>query len=115
MQTSADEFSNQKNNSAFTNGGFSVALKRTIELAQVLNVTVPSNWSEIADKITVLTDPASDVTLEFEGYNATIEVKQADVVLLTYPFGEPSNTASFSTVSDHTSVPQSTSSRRLPH
>lgn len=63
--TSADEFSNQKNNSAFTNGGFSVALKRTIELAEILNITVPSNWSDIADNMTVLTDPASGIVLEF--------------------------------------------------
>ena len=63
--TSADEFSNQKNNSAFTNGGFSVVLKRTIELAEILNVTVPSNWSEIANNITVLEDPQSNIILEF--------------------------------------------------
>jgi len=47
---------------------------------------VPGNWSDIADKITILYDPSGgNVTLEYEGFNASTPVKQADVVLLIYP------------------------------
>lgn len=46
---------------------------------------VPSNWSDIANNITVLYDPTSEVILEYEGFNASTPVKQADVILLIYP------------------------------
>jgi trehalose/maltose hydrolase-like predicted phosphorylase len=84
-ETDPDEFANFVNDAAYTNAGISVILKNAIALAQVLNVTVPSNWTDIANKITVLTDPSSGIILEYDGFNGTTSVKQADVVLLTYP------------------------------
>lgn len=52
-----------------------------MELASVLNLTdtIPSNWSTISSNITILRDPTSNIVLEFEGFNGTTSVKQADV------------------------------------
>lgn len=74
-------------------------------MGALLNKTSPANWSEIADKIAILTSgpggvtltsaagatPASSggVTLEYDGFNGTTSVKQADVVLLPYPLEFP--------------------------
>ncbi|KAF9019821.1 glycoside hydrolase family 65 protein [Rhodocollybia butyracea] len=84
-ETDPDEFANFVNDAAYTNAGISVILNKAIALADVLGVTVPSNWSDIANKIAVLSDPTSGVTLEYGAFNGTTSVKQADVVLLTYP------------------------------
>ncbi|GAA5985292.1 hypothetical protein JCM5350_005577 [Sporobolomyces pararoseus] len=85
-ETSPDEYSNHKNNSAMTNGAISVTLRNAQALAKVLGKETPSNWTDIANNITILVDPSSNILLEFDGFNGTTAVKQADVVLLTYPF-----------------------------
>ncbi|GAA5893369.1 alpha,alpha-trehalase ATH1 [Sporobolomyces salmoneus] len=84
--TSPDEYSNHKNNSVMTNGAIQVTLRNAQALAQILGKETPSNWTDIADNITILVDPSSNIHLEFDGFNGTTLVKQADVVLLTYPF-----------------------------
>lgn len=63
-------------------------LTQAITLGTLLNYSIPSNWSTIARNITVLAAP-SGITLEYDGFNATTSVKQADVVLLTYPLDYP--------------------------
>ncbi|GAA5927993.1 alpha,alpha-trehalase ATH1 [Sporobolomyces koalae] len=85
-ETSPDEYSNHKNNSAMTNGAIAVTLRNAQALAQVLGKETPSNWTDIANNITILVDSSSDIILEFDGFNGTTAVKQADVVLLTYPY-----------------------------
>ncbi|GAA5861901.1 hypothetical protein JCM8547_008590 [Rhodosporidiobolus lusitaniae] len=87
-ETSPDEYSNHRNNSAMINGALSVTLRQAIELGALLGYEAPSNWSTIADNITMLSSPTG-ILLEFEGYNTQVPVKQADVVLLTYPFEYP--------------------------
>lgn len=42
-------------------------------------------WSEIASKIRLLYDPKLDYNPEFDGYNLSVKIKQADVTLLGYP------------------------------
>lgn len=84
-ETDPDEYANHIDNGAFTNAGVFVTLKQAIEVAGVLGYEHPSNWSEIADNMIILKDNSSGITLEFDGFNGTTEVKQADVVLLTFP------------------------------
>ncbi|KAG0048008.1 alpha,alpha-trehalase ath1 [Gryganskiella cystojenkinii] len=87
-ETDPDEYANFRNNGAFTNAGIAMTLRNTIQAASILGRSdeVPGNWSDIADKITILYDPSGgNVTLEYEGFNALTPVKQADVVLMTYP------------------------------
>lgn len=81
--TSVDEYANQVDTSAFTNAGVGVILDDTARLAkEYLGLDHPSNWSMIADKMDILT-ASSGVTLEYDGFNGTTDVKQADVVLMS--------------------------------
>jgi len=78
-ETSPDEYSNHKNNSAMTNGAIAVTLRNAQTLASVIGKETPSNWTDIANNITILVDPSSNILLEFDGFNGTTAVKQADV------------------------------------
>ena len=42
-------------------------------------------WNTVADGLSVLLDPSSQIRPEFEGYTGDL-VKQADLVMLTYPW-----------------------------
>ncbi|KAM0788656.1 hypothetical protein ACM66B_002758 [Microbotryomycetes sp. NB124-2] len=89
-ETDPDEYANQINNGIFTNAGIQVVIQHAQELAQILNQTIPANWTDVAANITIPTDPTSNIVLEYDGgrdglFNGTTEVKQADAVLLTYP------------------------------
>lgn len=53
------------NNAAYTNAGISVILQNAVRLAGILDIKVPNSWSEISQKITVLTDPSSGIVLEY--------------------------------------------------
>ncbi|BGP23663.1 alpha,alpha-trehalase ath1 [Rhodotorula toruloides] len=86
--TSPDEYSNHKNNSAMTNGAFAVTLQHAQEVGSMLGYDSPSNWTAIRNNITMLQAP-SGILLEFDGFNGTTAVKQADVVLLEYPYEYP--------------------------
>ncbi|KAF9136936.1 alpha,alpha-trehalase ath1, partial [Linnemannia schmuckeri] len=90
-ETDPDEYANFKDNAAFTNAGASVTLRNSIEAAKILGISslTPSNWSDIADNIAILYDNSSNIVLEYDGFNATTPVKQADVVLLIYPLEFP--------------------------
>ena len=48
-----------------------------------------STWDQMADSVLVLTD--NDVTLEFTAMNGSAVVKQADVVMVTYPLDYTAN------------------------
>ncbi|KAF9094092.1 alpha,alpha-trehalase ath1 [Mortierella sp. AD031] len=90
-ETDPDEYANFKDNAAFTNAGASVTLRNSIEAAKILGLSsfTPSNWSDIADTIAILYDNSSNIVLEYDGFNSTTPVKQADVVLLIYPLEFP--------------------------
>ena len=60
-----DEYANFKNNAAYTNAGISVVMKNAIELAGILGQSVPTNWSTIGEKVTVLADNSSGIVLEY--------------------------------------------------
>lgn len=87
--TDPDEYANHKNNGAFTNAGLTTIMLDTLYAASLLNRSIDSlnaqNWSRIANQITLLRENASDIVLEYEGFNSTVQVKQADVPLLIYP------------------------------
>ncbi|KAF7971069.1 hypothetical protein HWV62_22127 [Athelia sp. TMB] len=90
-ETDPDEYANFRNNAAYTNAGISVVLNNALSLLPSLPAALrpaaaaQKAWQKIAAKITVLTDAASGIVLEYDGFNGSTAVKQADVVLLTYP------------------------------
>jgi trehalose/maltose hydrolase-like predicted phosphorylase len=82
----ADEYAEDVNNNAFTNGAARSALLAAIGAAAVLNRPVPSTWREIADHLVLPRE--GDLILEFDRYDGRT-IKQADVELLTFPLEYP--------------------------
>jgi len=81
-----DEYATDTNNDAYTNADASLVLRAAIEAAGVLGESVPPSWSEISAGLikTMQVDAGKDIYTEHEGYNGQ-KIKQADVVMLTYP------------------------------
>ncbi|HEX4224229.1 MAG TPA: discoidin domain-containing protein [Pseudonocardiaceae bacterium] len=83
--TGPDEYTSGVDDESATNAGAIIALRNAIAAAQVLGVAPDPAWARIAADIDVETD--SDGTHpEYPGYTDE-PVKQADTVLMTYPFG----------------------------
>lgn len=80
----ADEYAQNVNDNAFTNGAAKVVMQDVVKAAAVLGEQVPAAWQEIADKLVI---PVKDgVTQVYDGYAGT-DTKQADPNLLAYPLG----------------------------
>lgn len=85
-----DEFSDHKNNSAYTNAVARISLKFAIEALTVLGKQneIPKNYSEIAEKLRIPFNEELGIHSEYDGYGGHT-IKQADVVLLGYPLQVP--------------------------
>jgi trehalose/maltose hydrolase-like predicted phosphorylase len=85
-----DEYHTAVNNSAYTNAAAATALGDAVKAAQVVGATAPSSWSTVADGLThtMPFDASSGVYDEYAGYDGE-QIKQADVVMLTYPLDFP--------------------------
>lgn len=57
-----------------------------------------ATWNEMADNVLVLRE--NEVTLEFTAMNGSAVVKQADVVMVTYPLGYTANYTSQNSLDD---------------
>ncbi|WP_037570521.1 glycosyl hydrolase family 65 protein [Phaeacidiphilus oryzae] len=82
--TGPDEYTAGVDDEAATNGGAVVALRDAVQAAQRIGAVPDPAWSRIADRIRVAADPAGSHP-EYAGYRNQ-KLKQADTVLLTYPF-----------------------------
>jgi hypothetical protein len=60
-------------------------LDNTNFLRSLFGETVNETWTEQAQNVIIGRDESAVITLEYSGMNGTIDVKQADVVLVTYP------------------------------
>lgn len=91
-----DESHTSVDDSAYTNYAASLALRDAVTAATTLGYQPPAIWRTIADGLvaTVGSDPATGTLLEYRGYHGE-QIKQADVVMLTYPLNAaiPRNTA----------------------
>ena len=88
--TDPDEYANHEDNGAFT-------IASSADLLLVLNDLnrnqgKPNNelWRNMSDDIQFPESPV-DISLEYQKMNNSVEVKQADVVLLTYPLDYDQN------------------------
>ncbi len=81
-----DEYATDTDNDAYTNAAASLELEATVEAAGILGKTVPPSWSGIGAGLikTMPVDASLNIYLEHQGYIAQ-QIKQADVVMLTYP------------------------------
>lgn len=79
----ADEYAENVNNNAFTNGAAKVVLRDAVRAAGVLHSKVGEGWKEVAAGIP-LRFFADSVIKEYENYDGRT-IKQADANLLSYP------------------------------
>ena len=79
----ANEFEENIDNNAFTNGIVKTVLKNTAQAAEVLGITPNPDWLHVADNIPILKFE-DGVTKENRTYDGAV-IKQADVNLLSHP------------------------------
>ena len=78
----ADEWAENVDNNAFTNGAAKVLLEHATEAASLLGISPDPDWALVAENIPIL--QLSGVTREHAQYKGE-GIKQADVNLLAYP------------------------------
>lgn len=84
--TDPDEYANHVDNGAYTNAAIEELMKWASSVCDHFDRNCTLFTSDILDKGMHLPTAAPDnVTLEYSGMNSSIEVKQADVVMLSYP------------------------------
>jgi trehalose/maltose hydrolase-like predicted phosphorylase len=85
-----DEYHTGVDNSAYTNAAAATALRDAVQAAHVVGATAPANWTTVADGVTQTMpfDSGLGVYDEYAGYSGE-QIKQADVVMLTYPLSFP--------------------------
>ncbi|MCJ1409285.1 hypothetical protein MMC19_003364 [Ptychographa xylographoides] len=83
--TDPDEYANDVSNGGFTMTAISNILTYDNMLRALYNTPQSTLFAEQAANVLISRDPETDLTLEYTGMNGSISVKQADVVLNTYP------------------------------
>ncbi len=81
----ANEFEENIDNNAFTNGIVKLVLEYASQAAEQLEIVADPDWRHVAENIPILKFE-DGTTRENETYNGA-EIKQADANLLTYPLG----------------------------
>jgi trehalose/maltose hydrolase-like predicted phosphorylase len=81
----ADEYAENVDDNAFTNGAAKRVLSDVSKAAEVLGKKVDPRWMEVADNL-VFTYNEDGVTMEYTGYDGQL-IKQTDVNMLAYPLG----------------------------
>ena len=79
----ANEWLENVDNNAFTNGMAITTLRYANEAAKVLGYVANTDWEEVAHNIPILEFP--DGTTKENATYTGVEIKQADAVLLSYP------------------------------
>ncbi len=81
-----DEYATDTNNDAYTNADAALELQAATEAASIVGAPAPPSWAKIASGLikTMPVDASRDIYLEHQGYTGQ-QIKQADVVMLTYP------------------------------
>ena len=85
-----DEYHPSVDNSAYTNAAAATALQDAVKAAQVVGQPADPSWTTVANGLTQTMpfDSTLNIYDEYDGYNGA-QVKQADVVMLTYPVNFP--------------------------
>jgi protein-glucosylgalactosylhydroxylysine glucosidase len=78
----ADEWAENVDNNAFTNGAAKVLLQHATEAAGILGIKADPDWMVVSENIPIL--QLDGITREHAGYHGE-GIKQADVNLLAYP------------------------------
>ena len=83
-----DEYHDAVDDNVFTNAGVIMALQHASAVAQLLGVeaSVYAPWQDAAGRIVILFNESLGYHPEFKGYQQGTKVKQADTVILGFPF-----------------------------
>ncbi|KAF7592440.1 hypothetical protein BBP40_000288 [Aspergillus hancockii] len=87
--TDPDEYANHIDAGGFTMPLIAQTLDNANAFRKQFNLEPNETWSEIAENILMLRQ--NNVTLEYTSMNGTAVVKQADIVLVTYPLAYESD------------------------
>jgi trehalose/maltose hydrolase-like predicted phosphorylase len=81
-----DEYATDTDNDAYTNAAAALELEAATQAAAILGKSAPASWREISAGLieTMRIDAENNIYVEHEGYSGQ-KIKQADVVMLTYP------------------------------
>lgn len=84
--TDPDEYANHVDNAAYTNSAISATLKFAAAVLKHLKKPVPKEYGQIENNMYLPVSPDDkDIVLEYDSMNSSIGIKQADVVMITYP------------------------------
>lgn len=87
--TDPDEYANHVDNGGYTNGGIIQLMKWVTRASEILDEDVDPKWKDIQENMHIPERKDLDLTLEFDEMNGTAAIKQADIVMLTYPLEYP--------------------------
>lgn len=87
-----DEFAVNVNNSAYTNQVAKISLDWLLEVYNILGLKDTIGAARVSEGLWIPFDEKNQVHLEYEGYNGA-QIKQADVVMLSYPLETNMTTA----------------------
>jgi trehalose/maltose hydrolase-like predicted phosphorylase len=83
--TDPDEFANHVDNGAFTMPLIANTLTNTNFFRGLFNSTPNDTWTSQAENVQIGRNEEANILLEYTGMPGNVSVKQADVVLVTYP------------------------------
>ncbi|MCJ1242895.1 hypothetical protein MMC30_000091 [Trapelia coarctata] len=89
--TDPDEYANNVDNGGYTMPAISSTLLSYNKFRELFGMERVALYDEQAANVLVSRDPDTDITLEYTGMNGSISVKQADVVLDTFPLNYQNN------------------------
>ena len=89
--TDPDEYANGVDNGGFTMPLIADTLTNANKFRQMFNMSPNTTFDDIAANIFISRDPGAGIIDEYTGMNGSIEVKQADVVLDTFPLNYQNN------------------------
>ncbi|RMZ74824.1 hypothetical protein DV737_g5707, partial [Chaetothyriales sp. CBS 132003] len=98
--TDPDEFANHVDNGAFTMALVSKTLQDTNFFLCLFNSTANTTFATQAANVLISRQAEAGISLEYTGMNGAISVKQADVVLNTYPLAYTQNYTAADSFSD---------------
>lgn len=83
--TDPDEYANHVDNGGYTMALIGDTLKNANSFRQYFSLPQNTTWALQAPNVMIGRNEAAGITLEYTGMNGSVLVKQADVVLNTYP------------------------------
>lgn len=93
-----DEYANHVDAGGFTMPAIAETLRHANAFRQQFGLEENSTWDDIADNVLILRE--GGVTLEFTTMNGSAAVKQADVVLNTFPLDFTANYSAQDSLND---------------